>query len=127
VQLSTPISREIPDAIGYFTGAVRVDELPNIRFRAGAIADHLTSSGGVLDGSKQMPATSWLQAGATASYGTVSEPCSFPGKFPDVKILFEHYLQGETILEAYWKSIAMPGQGLLIGEPLARPYAVHAQ
>jgi hypothetical protein len=33
-----------------------------------------------------------------------------------------HYLQGETLIEAYWKSVAMPGQGLFIGEPLARPY-----
>jgi hypothetical protein len=33
-----------------------------------------------------------------------------------------HYLQGETLIEAYWKSVQMPGQGLFIGEPLARPY-----
>jgi hypothetical protein len=36
--------------------------------------------------------------------------------------LFNHYLKGDTLLEAYWKSVAMPGQGLFIGEPLARPY-----
>ena len=34
-----------------------------------------------------------------------------------------HYLQGETLIEAYWKSVAMPGQGIFIGEPLARPFA----
>ena len=34
-----------------------------------------------------------------------------------------HYLQGETLIEAYWKSVLMPGQGLFIGEPLARPFA----
>jgi hypothetical protein len=34
-----------------------------------------------------------------------------------------HYLQGETLIEAYWKSVQMPGQGLFIGEPLARPFA----
>jgi uncharacterized protein (TIGR03790 family) len=72
-----------------------------------------------------MSAISWLKQGATASYGSVSEPCSFPEKFPDVRVLFEHYLHGETALEAYWKSVAMPGQGLFIGEPLARPYATH--
>jgi hypothetical protein len=27
------------------------------------------------------------------------------------------------LLEAYWKSVAMPGQGLFLGEPLARPFA----
>jgi hypothetical protein len=33
-----------------------------------------------------------------------------------------HYLSGETLLESYWKSVAMPGQGLFIGDPLARPF-----
>jgi hypothetical protein len=33
-----------------------------------------------------------------------------------------HYLAGETLIESYWKSVAMPGQGIFIGEPLARPY-----
>jgi uncharacterized protein (TIGR03790 family) len=124
-QWSAPISPDIPEAIGYFTGAKKVDELPRIQFRPGALADHLTSFGGVLEGGSQMSAISWLKQGATASYGSVSEPCSFPEKFPDVRVLFEHYLHGETALEAYWKSVAMPGQGLFIGEPLARPYATH--
>jgi hypothetical protein len=31
---------------------------------------------------------------------------------------------GDTLLEAYSKSVAMPGQGLFIGEPLAA-YRVH--
>jgi hypothetical protein len=26
------------------------------------------------------------------------------------------------LIEAYWKSVLMPGQGVFIGEPLARPY-----
>jgi uncharacterized protein (TIGR03790 family) len=122
VQLSTPVFREVPDAIGYFTGIARVAELSRIRFRPGAIADHLTSVGGMLDGTGQMSSLEWLKQGATASYGTVSEPCSFPEKFPDIGVLFEHYRHGETALEAYWKSVAMPGQGIFIGEPLSRPF-----
>ena len=35
----------------------------------------------------------------------------------------EHYLRGETLIEAYWKSVAMPGQGIFIGDPLANPYS----
>jgi hypothetical protein len=31
-------------------------------------------------------------------------------------------LAGETLIESYWKSVAWPAQGLLIGEPLAAPY-----
>jgi uncharacterized protein (TIGR03790 family) len=112
------------DIIGYFTGAVRALELPRLGFRPGAVGDHLTSTGGSLGDSRQMSALEWLRQGATASYGTVSEPCNRLGKFPNPGVLFDHYLRGDTILEAYWKSVAMPGQGLFIGEPLARPYPI---
>jgi len=122
-QLTTPILREVPDAIGYFTGAAHVDEMARIRFRPGAVADHLTSTGGVLFGGDQMSALAWQKQGATGSYGSVTEPCNHPEKFPRPDIFFDHYTRGETLLEAYWKSVAMPGQGLFIGEPLARPYA----
>jgi uncharacterized protein (TIGR03790 family) len=123
-QISSPVHGYIEEAIGYFTGTAQVAELSQIHFRAGAIADHLTSSGGLLEGGNQMPALSWIAQGATASYGSVSEPCNFLEKFPNVRVLFEHYTHGETALEAYWKSVAMPGQGLFIGEPLSRPYSV---
>ncbi len=120
--LSTPVTSDVDDAIGYFTGAAHVDELSRIRFLPGAVADHLTSWGGVLAGTTQMSALEWLKQGATGSYGTVSEPCNRLEKFPNPAVLFDHYLKGETLLESYWKSVAMPGQGLFIGEPLARAY-----
>jgi uncharacterized protein (TIGR03790 family) len=123
--LAPPINRAPDDIIGYFTGAVHVEELPRLSFRPGAAADHLTSTGGVLEGSSQMSSLEWLKQGATGSYGSVSEPCSHLGKFPDPAVFFDHYLQGDTLLEAYWKSVAMPGQGLIIGEPLSRPYGVN--
>ncbi|MGO9513657.1 MAG: TIGR03790 family protein [Steroidobacteraceae bacterium] len=124
-ELASPINRAPADIVGYFTGAVRVEELPKLVFRPGAAADHLTSTGGVLDGFRQMSALEWLKQGATASYGTVSEPCAQLAKFPSPTVFFDHYLRGDTLLEAYWKSVAMPGQGLFIGEPLARPYPPH--
>ena len=124
-ELTTPVTIDVTDAIAYFTGAVRVQELPRIRFRPGAAADHLTSTGGVLTGAHQMSALAWIVQGATASYGTVSEPCNHVGKFPSPGVFLRHYTGGETVLEAYWKSVAMPGQGLFIGEPLARPFAAH--
>jgi uncharacterized protein (TIGR03790 family) len=127
IELNSPVSRDLPDAIGYFTGEAQVGELSRLHFRPGAAADHLTSSGGMLYGGNQMSALAWLKQGATASYGTVSEPCNNPKKFPDPGVFFDHYLHGDTLLEAYWKSVAMPGQGLFIGEPLARPYATHHQ
>lgn len=92
----------------------------------GALADHLTSFGGLLDAvDGQTPATAWLEAGATASYGTVSEPCNHLQKFPHPQVLLLHYLQGATALEAYWKSVAWPQQGVFIGEPLAAPFSRH--
>jgi hypothetical protein len=87
------------------------------------VADHLTSYGGQLPtGNGQMPITDWLTAGATASHGTVEEPCNYTEKFSKASVLIEHYLRGDTLIEAYWKSVAWPGQGLFVGEPLARPW-----
>lgn len=116
----------IKDRIGvlfYFTGIKSVKALKTIRFVPGAIADHLTSAGGDLTGNGgQMSSLRWLERGATGSYGTVVEPCNHPGKFPDPGIVISRYLHGETLLEAYWKSVARPGEGIFIGEPLAAPF-----
>lgn len=110
------------DVLFYFTGTTRVPWLDSLRFVPGAMADHLTSAGGVLTDSAQMSSLRWLQAGATGSYGTVVEPCNLPGKFPHPGLAMEYYGQGSTLLEAYWKSVQQPGEGLFIGEPLAAPF-----
>ncbi len=111
------------DVMFYFTGIAQVAGLDSNGFLPGAVGDHLTSAGGELFGGSQMSILKWLEAGATGSYGAVTEPCNFPSKFPAPGVLMAHYLQGETLIEAYWKSVAMPGQGLFVGEPLARPFA----
>ena len=108
----------------YFTGSVYVHKLKTNHFLPGAIADHLTSSGGQLTDSSQMSSLRWLEAGATGSYGTVVEPCNHLAKFPHPGIVISHYLQGATLIEAYWKGVAWPGEGIFIGEPLARPFAL---
>lgn len=105
-----------------FTGSANLPGLEDNFFLPGAVADHLTSFGGMLTDSTQASALRWLEAGATGSYGTVVEPCNMPQKFPHPGVLMQHYLQGETLIEAYWKSVAMPGQGVFIGEPLAKPF-----
>jgi uncharacterized protein (TIGR03790 family) len=111
----------------YFTGQKQVDFMLTNTYLPGAIADHLTSSGGVLANyNGQMPASRWLDAGVTGSYGTVSEPCNYWQKFPNPQIVLAHYLSGETLIEAYWKSVKWPMQGVFIGEPLAKPYAKSA-
>ncbi len=110
------------DVMFYFTGAREVADIASNRFLPGAIADHLTSAGGRLLGQNQMSILRWLDAGATGSYGAVVEPCNFPSKFPNPEVVMRRYAAGETLLEAYWKSVRMPGQGVFVGEPLARPY-----
>lgn len=114
--------RDAYDIMFYFTGATHVPWLDGLGFLPGAMADHLTSTGGVLTGGAQMSVLDWLEAGATGSYGTVVEPCNFPQKFPDPVVAMRHYLDGETLIEAYWKSVRWPGQGVFVGEPLARPF-----
>ena len=116
--------RDRHDVIFYFTGAKHVPYLDSLGFLPGAIGDHLTSGGGRLTGGKQMSALRWLEAGATGSYGTVVEPCNYPYKFPHPGVVMKYYLKGESLIEAYWKSVRWPGQGVFIGEPLAKPFAV---
>jgi len=123
-QVDSDVLEDKDDVMFYFTGLKRVRSIETNRYLPGAIADHLTSSGGNLFGWKQMSILRWLDAGATASYGTVVEPCAFTQKFPNPGIVIERYTKGESLIEAYWKSVAWPGQGLFIGEPMASPYAV---
>jgi uncharacterized protein (TIGR03790 family) len=115
------------DVMFYFTGAVDVPGIETNTYLPGAVADHLTSAGGVLVGSEQMSGLRWLEAGATGSYGAVVEPCNLTGKFPNPAMLMRRYTQGESLVESYWKSVAMPGQGIFIGEPLSAPYAASAR
>jgi len=70
-----------------------------------------------------MSSLRWLEAGATGSYGTVVEPCNHLSKFPHPGAVMWRYAEGATLIEAYWKSVAWPGEGVFIGEPLARPFA----
>jgi uncharacterized protein (TIGR03790 family) len=110
----------------FFTGLAKVPGIETLRFAPGALADHLTSFGGQLTDSSQMSALRWLEAGATASYGTVTEPCNHPQKFPLPAVAMFFYAGGATAIEAYWKSVAWPGEGVFIGEPLSRPFAMQA-
>jgi uncharacterized protein (TIGR03790 family) len=108
----------------YFSSLATVPNLDTNTYVPGAVGDHLTSFGGVLsNGYGQMMATAWLDAGMTGSYGTVEEPYNYTTKFPQASVMVGKYFRGATLIEAYWKSVAWPGEGLFVGEPLARPFA----
>ncbi len=110
------------DVLFYVQGLASVPDIPSNTFLPGAIADHLTSYGGQIPTSGQMSAFVFIKGGATGSYGTVVEPCAFQQKFPDPSILVPRYFGGNTLIEAYWKSVLWPAEGIFIGEPLARPF-----
>lgn len=121
-RLNADVLESEKDIMIYQTGMAWVSKLNTLQFLPGALADSLTSVGGDLLGTGQMSSLRWLEAGATASYGTVTEPCNYWQKFPQPTVLLSHYLRGVTAIEAYWRSVAWPAQGVFIGEPLAAPY-----
>ena len=50
-------------------------------------------------------------------------PYNYPAKFSHPGVLMEYYLGGNTLIEAYRKSVWEPGLGVFVGETLARPFA----
>lgn len=94
----------------------------------GAYADHMTSYGGRINNlsngdPNQTTVLNWMDIdGITASYGTVTEPCAYPEKFPDPFMGFL-YARGFTIGEAYAMAVEAPVHGLFAGDPLAAPFA----
>lgn len=93
----------------------------------GAFCEHLTSYGGVLkQGAEQMPLTEWIARGATSSSGAVTEPYAVQWKFP-TPYVHVHYARGSTLGEAYYQSVQMPYQLLLVGDPLCAPWLTRPQ
>ncbi|MSU59169.1 MAG: TIGR03790 family protein [Pedosphaera sp.] len=112
-------------ALGYAGGNQTVN-LNATTFAPGAMADNLTSfSGYLLEVSGHTDALDFLIAGATASYGTVIEPCAYYAKFPSPRNYF-YQSRGFSIAECYYLSVTNPYQGILVGEPLAAPFALPA-
>ncbi len=98
----------------------------NWEFVPGAIDDNLTSHGGNYSNPNQTKLNALLHAGAAMSSGTVTEPYALQPKFP-LPIMYGYYASGVTALEAFYLSVASPYQLLIVGDPLAQPYARPAQ
>jgi hypothetical protein len=118
----TNIPVDAENVMGLMMGAETVDPSRIKSFAPGAMAEHLTSWSAEFQ-RPQTKMTDWIKAGATASAGSVVEPYSNPNKFPTARF-FTHYAAGCTVLESFYQSIACPLQNLLLGDPLAKPYAV---
>jgi uncharacterized protein (TIGR03790 family) len=109
-------------ALGLETGLAQL-QLATNAFVPGAVADSLTSFGGMLFvATGQTDLLAFLAAGASGSYGTVVEPCNYTEKFPNPEVYF-YQARGFSLAESYYLSLQHPYQGLIAGEPLAAPYA----
>lgn len=118
--LDSPLG--LSNLLGYQNGHYQFAISPNT-FIPGAMADSLTSYGGVIFGANdQTTLLSFINANASGSYGTVVEPCNYLEKFPAPQNYF-YQARGFTLAECYYQSVANPYQGLLVGEPLAAPFA----
>lgn len=91
----------------------------------GSIAEHLTSFGAKFDGSGQTKISEYLRAGAAGSSGAVAEPYALWQKFP-LATVHVHYREGCSLAESFYQTVAGPYQLLVVGDPLARPYATFA-
>jgi uncharacterized protein (TIGR03790 family) len=110
------------DAMFLFTGYPILPNLSSNAFPPGAIADNLTSYGGSFGGTSQTVILDLISQGLTGSFGTATEPCAYTEKFPEPRVVVVHYSHGDTLIEAYWKSVQVTFQGVFVGEPLAAPY-----
>jgi len=86
-----------PRVLMAITGSVKLALNPQPDWVPGALADHLTSFGGRLVADNgQSTVLEWIDSGATASHGAVSEPCNHVQKFPHPQVLLLHYLQARV-------------------------------
>ncbi len=122
------ISGTIPtgktDVMGAMVGTAKFKwSTSGSRILPGAICEHLTSFGGVLQrNTSQTPLTEFLRYGAAGASGTVVEPYAIQNKFPH-PMIHVYYAQGCTLAETFYQSVFGPYQLLIVGDPLCRPWA----
>ena len=119
-----PLAKD--DVIGLVAGSAGFDwPAAKSTMLPGAIAEHLTSFGAKFDGSGQTKISEFIRGGAAGSAGAVAEPYALWQKFP-LCSLHVHYGEGCSLAESFYQAVAGPYQLLVIGDPLARPYATFA-
>lgn len=112
------------DVAGALVGAATFDwRASGSTLLPGAIAEHLTSFGGVFDeGAGQTPLTEFIRQGAAGASGTVCEPHAIQAKFPHA-FLQGYYTAGFTLAESFYLSVTGPYQLLVVGDALCCPWA----
>ena len=119
-----PLPTGEQDVLGIMTGVASFDlASANINIQPGAFCDHLTSFAANFGTDSQTKASVWIANGASGTHGAVEEPCNYGGKFPHPR-MHVFYHQGATLAEAVYRSLLfVPFQGLVMGDPLTRPFA----
>jgi tetratricopeptide (TPR) repeat protein len=114
------------DVIGAVAGFYSFKwEEADSRLLPGAIAESLTSYGGDFNRAAQTKLSEFLRHGAAGSSGAVAEPFSFQEKFP-VPLIHAWYADGCSLAESFYQSVRVPYQLIIVGDPLARPFAAFA-
>lgn len=123
-RVNADIPSTSPALLGLQTG-LPYFSVPANSFVPGAMADSLTSFGGIIIGGGQTTLLAFIHAGASGSYGTVTEPQPIMDKFPNPQNYF-YQSRGFNIAECYYQSLNIPYQGLVVAEPLSAPFQVPA-
>lgn len=112
------------DVAGAFVGAAGFDwKASGSTILPGAICEHLTSFGGMLDESAgQTPLSEFMRHGAAGACGTVCEPFAIQAKFPHAFVQ-AYYTAGYTLAESFYLSVTGPYQLLMVGDALCAPWA----
>jgi len=122
--LNGVVPRDKSDCQGVMLGTADFDwKASGSTILPGAICDHLTSCGGMMQANAgQTPLTEFLRYGAAGASGTVTEPYALQEKFP-FPMIHVHYARGCSLAEAFYQSVYGPYQLLVVGDPLCRPWA----
>jgi hypothetical protein len=117
----------VPTETGSIAGLMLGTPVMNLasrrwRFLPGAIADNLTSYGANYETDAQTKMTDLLHCGAVMTSGSVAEPFALQQKFP-LPIMYGFYAGGASAIESFYLSIASPYQTLIVGDPVAAPFA----
>lgn len=113
------------DGLGILTGLANPNIVGgNFGIVDGAFCDHLTSFAAAFDIPNQAKLSEWITKGASGSFGTIEEACNGAFKFPSA-LAHVHYADGSPLGVAVFRSLAAnPYQGLLVGDPMTRPYMI---
>ena len=114
-----------------FTGTAALGEaIEGNHYPPGALVDNVTSLGAVpinfrAEGEAQVSIARWVAQGVAGVHGATAEPLN--NAFPDRDLILD-YVEGATLAESFHRHLPrVYWQNLVLGDPMAAPYAVRPQ